>query len=98
MLNKDRLKPASKGDPSLLVCTIPAALAAVENDVDVFALPLDFRPGGMLIAVPRDTFRPQVIADGQLGSNETMIGPNSVFSVGLVEETEDLPATVALGV
>ena len=98
MLNKDRLKPASKGDPSLLVCTIPATLAAVENDVDVFALPMDFRPGGMLIAVPRDTFRPQVIADGQLGSDETMVGPNSVFTAPLIEESEDFTTTVSLGI
>ena len=98
MLNKDRLKPASKGEPSLLVCTIPAALAAVENDVDVFALPLDFRPDGMLIAVPNETFRPQVIADGQLGSDETMVGPNSVFTAPLIEEPEDLTTTVSLSV
>ena len=97
MLNKERLRPASKGDPSLLVCTIPAALSATENDLDVFALPLDFRSGGMLIAVPHDTFRPHIIADGQLGSDETMVGPNSVFTAPLIEESEDLTTTVALG-
>ena len=40
MLTKDRLKPASRGDPSLLVMTVPGVASSVGDDVDVF-LPSD---------------------------------------------------------
>ena len=45
-------------------------------------MPLEFRQGGMLLAVPPDIVSPQVVADGQTGSEETLFGPSSIFEVG----------------
>ena len=96
MLEKHRIKPASKGDPSLLVFTVPAEISSVGDAVDVYALAIELRQGGMLLALPHDTFLQPTLDEGQDATDDAMIGPNSVFSVGLVEETEDLTATVAL--
>eukprot|EP00435_Cladocopium_sp_Y103_P009652 s39_g2.t1 len=66
--------------------------------VDIYAVVLELRQGGMLLAVPPEIMSPQVIADGQSGSEEHLFGPNSVFEAELIEETEDLLSTVALGI
>lgn len=97
MLNKDRLKAACFGDPSLLVLTLPSYASAVGDDVDVYAIPIQFRQGGMLLALPHDIVAGPTLLEGQEGSEETLFGPNSLFTVGLLEEAEDL-STVPLGV
>ena len=98
MLTRDRLKPASQGEPSLLVLNINAALSAVGDDIEVFAIPLELRRGGLLFAVPHDAFSDQAIANGQTGDDDALIGPSTIFSAPLIEETEDLLSTVALGI
>jgi len=98
MLERHRIKPASKGDPSLLVFTVPAEILSVGDAVDVYALAIELRQGGMLLALSHDTFLQPTLDEGQNATEDAMIGPNSVFLVGLVEETEDLTATVALGI
>lgn len=64
--------------------------------VDAYAIPLDFRTGGMLVAMPHDILSPQTIADGQDGAEDALFGPNSFFTAPLVEEAEDL-STISLG-
>lgn len=98
MLSRDRLRPASGGDPSLLVFTLPEHASSIADEVEIYAVPVEFRQGGMLLCVPPDIVSPQVIAEGQTGSEEALFGPNSFFEVGLVEETEDLMSTIALGI
>eukprot|EP00435_Cladocopium_sp_Y103_P064646 s2135_g26.t1 len=88
----------AKGDPSLLVLTLPEYASSIAEEVDIYAVLLDFRQGGCLLAVPPEIMSTQVLADGQLGSGETPFGPNSTFEVGLIEETEDLLSTVVLGI
>ena len=96
MLNRDRLRSASQGDPSLLVLTVPSFASAVQDEVDVFAIPVEFRQGGMLLAIPIDVLSDDTLAAGQAGSEEVMFGPNSTFTVGLIEESEDLMSVVSL--
>ena len=98
MLERHRLKPASKGEPTLLVITLPASVSSLGDSVDTYALPIELREGGFLLAVPSDIVSTQTINEGQSGSEEVMFGPNSTFSVELIEETEDLLETVSLGV
>ena len=98
MLSRDRLRPASGGDPSLLVFTLPEHASSIADEVEIYAVPVEFRQGGMLLCVPPDIVSPQVIAEGQTGSEEALFGPNSFFEVGLVEEAEDLMSTIALGI
>ena len=79
-------------------CTqLPSYASAVGDDVDVYAIPIQFRQGGMLLALPHDIVAGPTLLEGQEGSEETLFGPNSLFTVGLLEEAEDL-STVALGV
>ena len=98
MLNKNRVKPASKGEPSLLVFTLPASASSLGEDVEVFALPLEFREGGMLLALPQDLVSLQTIEAGQAGVEETLFGPSTNFSVELLEENEEMTETISLGV
>ena len=44
------------------------------------AIPIDFRTGGMLVAMPHDILAPQTIADGQEGADDALFGPNSFFT------------------
>ena len=97
MVLKDRLRFASRGDPTLLVLTLPAVFSKVEDEVDVYAIPLDSRTGGLLLALPHESVSPQTISDGQIGTDELLFGPNSNFMVGLIEESEDLTTTVDVG-
>jgi hypothetical protein len=98
MLSKSRVKPASKGEPSLLVFTLPASASSLGEDVEVFALPLEFREGGMLLALPQDLVSLQTIEAGQAGVEETLCGPSTKFSVELLEENEEMTETISLGV
>ena len=98
MLRKNRIRPASRGDPTLLVLTLPEHASAFGDEVDVFAMPLEFRQGGMLLAIPKDTLSAQALADGQSGSEEILFGPNSIFASDLLDEGEDLNFTVPVGV
>ena len=49
MLAKDRIRIASRGDPTLLVMTVPGVVSSVGDDVDVFCMPIEVREGGMLL-------------------------------------------------
>ncbi len=98
MLTRDRVKAASQGEPSLLVLNINASLSAVGDDIEVYAIPLELRRGGLLFAIPRDALSDQAIADGQSSAEDALIGPSSIFSAPLLEESEDMLSTIALGI
>ena len=93
---KNRLKPASKGDPSLLVLSLPPTVTILEEELDVFAMPLEFRRGGMLIVVPAQVISPSVLQEGLTGAEEALFGPSSSFQAALMEEADDL-SLVELG-
>ena len=97
MLTRDRVKAASQGEPSLLVLNINASLSAVGDDIEVYAIPLELRRGGLLFAIPHDALSDQAIADGQSSAEDALIGPSSIFSAPLLEESEDM-FTIALGI
>ena len=86
---KEAVRPASSGDPSLLVVSIPANVAADGEDTESYAIALEFRRGGLLLAMPPDVLSAQILQDGQLGAEDSLFGPNSKFSSPLVEEAED---------
>ena len=79
MLTRDRVKAASQGEPSLLVLNINASLSAVGDDIEVYAIPLELRRGGLLFAIPHDALSDQAIADGQSSAEDALIGPSSIF-------------------
>ena len=96
MLTRDRIKPAAKGDPTLMVITLPSTVSLLD-ELDMYALPPELRPGGMLLAVPDQVLSAQCMALGQNGGDEVLFRPISRFHVPLVEEADDL-SIVDLGV
>jgi len=97
MLRKDKLRPASKGDPSLLVLSLPPTVTLLDEELDVYALPLEFRKGGMLIVVPAQVINSDTLQEGLKGAEDVLFGPSSTFQAALMEEADDL-SLVELGV
>ena len=81
MLSKDAIRPAARGDPSLLVVTLSPIVSQSGEESEVFAIPIDFRRGGLLIALPDQSIAQRILQDGQQGSDDLLIGPNSIFQV-----------------
>ena len=80
MLAKDRIRIASRGDPTLLVMTVPGVVSSVGDDVDVFCMPIEVREGGMLLALPHDCISPQAIHLGQAANEELAFGPSTIVT------------------
>ena len=97
MLAKERIRPASLGDPTLLVMTVPGVVSSVGDEVDVFCMPVEVREGGMLVALPHDCISEHSLQLGQSANEELIFGPSTFVSVPLVEESEDMMSTVSLG-
>ena len=83
MLRKDKLRPASKGDPSLLVLSLPPTVTLLDEALDVYALPLEFRKGGMLIVVPAQVINSDTLQEGLKGAEDVLFGPSSTFQAAL---------------
>lgn len=64
-MRKHRLKPkpASKGEPSLLALTLPAAFAASGEELDIYAIPIEFR-----MDEPLDVLQPRTEERGGIAS------------------------------
>ena len=98
MLTRDRIKPASLGEPNLLIFSVPSTIALAGEGIEVYALPIQMRRGGFLLAVPDNVLSPQSLQSDQEDENElAMIGPNSVFQVPMFEEADDL-SVIELGI
>ena len=92
MLTKERIRPASAGDRPLLVLTLLAHASANRDEVGIFAMPLEFRQGGMHLAIPKGSLSAQNL--GQPGSKEVVFGPSSIF----VSDLQKTSATYAVPV
>ena len=86
-MEKSAIKPATAGDPSTLVLSLAAD--ATSDDRQFFAVPIAVRHGGILLALPEDTFTSEDLAAGQAADDEAVIGPSTVLSLKLLEEDED---------
>ena len=86
-MEKSAIKPATAGDPSTLVLSLAAD--ATSDDRQFFAVPIAVRHGGILLALPEDTFTSEALAAGQAADDEAVIGPSTVLSLELLEEDED---------
>ena len=60
----------------MLVLNINASLSAVGDDIEVYAIPLEMRRGGLLFAIPHDALSDQAIANGQSSAEDALIGPS----------------------
>ena len=79
---------ASSGDPDLLVWTIPAEFAPGDVSHQVFALPVQSRTGGLLVAVPSGSFSNFALTSAAM-EEEGLLGPSSEFRASLIEEDDE---------
>ncbi|OLP96890.1 hypothetical protein AK812_SmicGene20848 [Symbiodinium microadriaticum] len=60
-----------------------------EPDRRVLCIPILSRPGGFLLALPRDSVPPSLLSQGNVGEPDSMFGPSTTLSVPAMEEEED---------
>ena len=87
-MQKEQMKMASQEDPDLLVWRVPFEFTVPEASVQVFALPLLSRRGGLLLAIPAGVFLDDVLLDAAI-EEEGLLGPSRDFEAGLLEEDDD---------
>ena len=86
-MEKSTIKPATAGDPSTLVLSLAAD--ATSEDRQFFAVPIAVRQGGILLALPENTFSGEALAAGQTADDDAVIGPSTVLGLELLEEDDD---------
>ena len=94
---KEKLRLGVKGDATVLVLTLGGDVSSTGFEIEVFAMAIDVRPGGLLIAVPQGSIAESVLEAGQIAADDAVFGPSTFVHVGLVEEADDL-SMVQLGV
>ena len=87
-MQKEQMKMASQEDPDLLVWRVPFEFTVPEASIQVFALPLLSRRGGLLLAIPAGVFLDDVLLDAAI-EEEGLLGPSRDFEAGLLEEDDD---------
>ena len=86
-ITKDVVRFAKEGDPSLLILSLDPSETG-EGVVESFALPLNSRDGGLLIAVPFDALSAEALAAGNSADDEAFFGPSTQIMVPMVAEDE----------
>ena len=77
-----------QGDPDLLVWNVPAEFTPGEVSLQAFALPVQSRPGGFLVAIPTGSLSNFATAAAAM-DEEGLLGPSSEFQASLIEEDEE---------
>ena len=89
-MEKSMIAFADKGEPSLLILSIPEEYGEGGKASECFAMPLMSRADGLLLAVPRGCFSEEILVDMLAGSDPSaIIGPSKGVSVSLCEEGLD---------
>lgn len=96
-MEKQQLKWVVDGDHSLLVFNIPGDLAHGGEVTEAYAIPIQSRRGGMLLALPMQAVDSEKLIEQMSGDGDEMIGPSKSFQANLVAE-EDSGETKDLGV
>ena len=90
-MQRQRLKFADQGDPSLLVWSVASDLAEGGVEHQCFVLPVASRSKGLLVAVPLNCLSSETLLDANLLDDEGILGPSREFEAELVEEPEEGP-------
>ena len=90
-MQRQRLKFADQGDPSLLVWKVASDLAEGGVEHQCFVLPVASRSKGLLVAVPLNCLSAEILLDANLLEDEGVLGPSREFEAELVEEPEEGP-------
>ena len=87
-VEKQSLRFASDGDPSLLTLEVPSEFARTGEVTTCVAFPVMARRGGMTLAVPLSAFDPEKLVDELQREEEGLIGPSKSFVSEMVIEDE----------
>ena len=87
-MQKAEVNFAALGDPDLLVWKVPAELAIGDVSIQSFALPIQSRSGGFLLAIPLEALSNFAVTLAAI-EEDGLLGPSSEFQVSLVEEDEE---------
>lgn len=87
-MEKQQLKWVVDGDQSLLVFSIPSELAHGGEITETYAIPIQSRRGGMLLALPMQALDNDKLIEQMAGEGEEMIGPSKSFVANLLVEDE----------
>ncbi len=82
------MKYAGQEDPDLLVWRVPFEFTVPEASIQVYAIPILGRRGGLLIAIPGGVFLDDVLLDAAI-EEEGLLGPSRDFEANLLEEDDD---------
>ena len=87
-MQKEELKFAGSEEPDLLVWRIPQEFILLDVAIQVFAIPLLGRSGGLLLAIPIGVLGDDMLLDAAI-EEEGVLGPSRDFEAGLLEEDDD---------
>ena len=87
-MEKQSLRFASDGDPSLLILEVPSEFARSGETTACVAFPILARRGGMTLAVPLSAFDPEKLVDELQREEEGLIGPSKSFVSEMVIEDD----------
>ena len=87
-MQKEELKFAGSEEPDLLVWRIPQEFTLLDVSIQVFAIPLLGRSGGLLLAIPVGVLGDDMLLDAAI-EEEGVLGPSRDFEAGLLEEDDD---------
>ena len=87
-MEKQSLRFASDGDPSLLTLEVPSEYSRSGDAVACVAFPVLARRGGLTLAVPLSAFDPEKLVDELQRSEEGLVGPSKSFVTDLVVEDD----------
>ena len=87
-MEKQSLRFASDGDPSLLTLEVPAEYSRSGEEIACVAFPVLARRGGLTLAVPLSAFDPEKLVDELQRSEEGLVGPSKSFVTDLVIEDD----------
>ena len=77
------------GDHSLLVVSIPQELSHGGEVTEAYAIPIQSRRGGMLLALPMQAFDNDKLIEEMSGEGTEMVGPSKSFTAPLTAEADD---------
>ena len=87
-MQKSRIRFASQGEPEFLVLVLGAELSGHGQEIEVFALPLLPRDGGLMLALPSKALADSVLNEGQEADDQAIVGPSHSCTASLIEEGE----------
>ena len=85
-MDKQLIKWPSEGDFSTLILQLPSEFATCDS---FFAIPLISRNGGLLMAIPSGTLKPEIVARGQSAEEADLVGPSSEIGADMLEEDDE---------